>query len=95
MAQTTTTTPVRDSAALPLPDQFAERGGVEVLIYIVLAESDDALTPTEIASVLKRSVITIRRRACDLADEGLLERHRDPRDGRRNRYSLSEDLSGN
>lgn len=79
-----------ETTALPSPEPFADRGAVEALVYIVLAEATRPLTTMEIAAALRRPFTTIRRRTHDLTEDGLLERHRDPTDGRRLRYAVPE-----
>ena len=80
------------TAALPIPDPFAERSAAAALFYITLHESERPLTTDEIAEALKRPLTSVRRMAYDLATAELVERRPDPRDMRRYVYSLPAEM---
>lgn len=80
-------TTVRPPATSPASNEITL---VEAMVYIVLTEATRPLTTMEIAAALRRPFTTIRRRTHALTEDGLLERHRDPTDGRRLRYAVPE-----
>lgn len=75
---------------MPVPEELQDaRPGVKVL-YRVLADTDEDLSPTQLATKAPLSQSTVTRSLRDLEEAGVVTSHPDPDDSRRYLYSLRE-----
>src|SRR5439155_9305670 len=83
-------------ASLPrLHDRLAAAAGVQLdrTSYPVLGRlgEEGPLRLTELASILRLDASTVSRQVHDLAERGMVARHRDPDDGRAGLLSVTEE----